>query len=342
MSPGLHEVAGQLPALGDHADTCGGDVHAVGRALADDLRIAGDDLHARLRRGFAHVGDDFAEFGDRETLLDDERRRQPLRTGARHREVVDRSVHGDVADGSARKAPRRNDIRVGREREPFTGGGTQRGGVAELFEFVVAERLEEHRVDQRGRRLAACPVRERHHVVEQPRPALPELVDPFQHTVFAFRRVLMRVRSVTGTGHVFLGHRPQAVSEHCVALLYAVDALRVHREAEVEVVGGGHPAAVVTGEPDGEQSPLLGFGDRRHQVFGIARRGQRDRDVAIACVSDDLALEDQFESDVVAQCRHHRFVGGQGPGGHRPPRAGRLNSDASVAASVELPPLPSV
>ena len=106
---GLHEAAGQLPAFGDHADACGGDVHTVGRALADDLRVAGDDLHTRLRRGFAHVGDDFAEFGDREALLDDERRRQPLRPRARHREVVDRSVHGDMADGSARKAPRRND-----------------------------------------------------------------------------------------------------------------------------------------------------------------------------------------------------------------------------------------
>src|SRR6202035_4907349 len=76
---GLYEAAGQLPAFGDHTDAGSGDVDAVCGALADDLRIAGDDLHTRLRRGFAHVRDDFAQLRDRETLLDDERRRQPLR-----------------------------------------------------------------------------------------------------------------------------------------------------------------------------------------------------------------------------------------------------------------------
>jgi hypothetical protein len=53
-----------------------------------------------------------------------------------------------------------------------------------LFEFGVAERLEKHGVDECGRRLAARAVRKRHHVVEQTRPSLPELVDALQHTVF--------------------------------------------------------------------------------------------------------------------------------------------------------------
>ena len=69
-------------------------------------------------------------------------------------------------------------------------GGSQRRGVTELFEFGVAERLEEHRVDECRRRLAARAVRERHHVVEQTWPPLPELVDAFQHAVFALGGVI--------------------------------------------------------------------------------------------------------------------------------------------------------
>ena len=77
-----------------------------------------------------------------------------------------------------------------------TGWGAQHGGVTELFEFVVAECLEENGVDESSRRLAARAVRERDHVVEQPRAPLPELVDPFQHSVFASgRRSLRRLCS---------------------------------------------------------------------------------------------------------------------------------------------------
>ena len=182
---GLDELTCQPSALRDHAHTGGGDVDAVGGALAHDLGVTGDDLHTGAGRRFAHVGDDLAEFGDREALLDDERRRQPLRPRARHGQVVDRAVHRDVPDRTAGKTPRRNDIRVGGERQPLTRGGLQHRGVAELLELVVAERLEEHRVDECRRGLPARTVRERHHVVEQPRPALPELVDAFQHPVFA-------------------------------------------------------------------------------------------------------------------------------------------------------------
>src|ERR1700693_4375350 len=83
------------------------------------------------------------------------------------------------------KARRQTTKQPGGEREPFARRCTQRRRVAELFEFVVAERLEEHRVDKRRRRLAAGTVRERHHIVEQARAALPELVDALQHAVFA-------------------------------------------------------------------------------------------------------------------------------------------------------------
>ena len=94
-------------------------------------------------------------------------------------------MHRYVPDGSAGKAQRLNDIRVGGKREPFARRCAQRRGVAELFQFLVAERFEEHRVDQGCRGFPAGAVGEGDDVVEETRAALPELVDPFQHTVFA-------------------------------------------------------------------------------------------------------------------------------------------------------------
>ena len=88
---------------------------------------------------------------------------------------------------------------------------------------------------------------------------------------------------------------------------------RAHGEAEIQVLGRGHPAAVVAGEPDGQQAPLFCLGDRRHQVLGVAGCRQGDGDVTVAGVGDDLAREDQVEPDVVAQRGDHGLVGGQRP-----------------------------
>ncbi len=95
LSPGCTRSRDSRPAFRDHADARGRDEDAVGGALADDLGVAGDDLHTGPGRRFGHVGDDFAQFGDGEALLDDEGRRKPLRACTRHREVVDRAVHRD-------------------------------------------------------------------------------------------------------------------------------------------------------------------------------------------------------------------------------------------------------
>src|SRR6185312_3249971 len=339
---GPHEAAGQLPAFGDHADARGGDVDTVGSALADNLRVAGDDLHTRLRRGFAHVGDDFAEFGDFEALLDDERRRQPLWPRARHREVIDRSVDGDVADGSARKAPRRNDKRVGREREPFTRCGAQDGGVTELFEFFVAKRLEEHRVDQRRRRLAARPVRERHHIVEQPWSALPELVDPLQHAVFAVRRGAHAWAPDSGramcswvTDH---SRYPSIAWLSCMRWMLC--------ECTVKQKSRSSAAAILP--PSCPDNPMVTSPRCFASVIAVIRSSELpDVDNAIATSRSRpwamiwrLKISSNPTSLPSAVTTASSAASDQAATGR--PRAGRLNSDASVAASVELPPLPSV
>ena len=62
--------------------------------------------HAGGRRGRGHVGDDGAELGDREALLDHEGGRQPRRPPALHGEVVDRPVDGQVPDRATREPSR--------------------------------------------------------------------------------------------------------------------------------------------------------------------------------------------------------------------------------------------
>ena len=106
-------------------------------------------------------------------------------TGARHGEVVDRAVHREMADRAAGKAPRLHDERVGGERQPLAGrqrrASPRRRGAA----VAAGERVEEHRIDERGRRLAAGAVGERDDLVGQTRPAPAERLDPVEHGRFA-------------------------------------------------------------------------------------------------------------------------------------------------------------
>ena len=94
------------------------DVAAVRLAPLDDLGVAGDDLHPGPRGRGGHRRDDPLQVRDREPLLQDEPARQVQRPRPAHRQVVDRAVHGEVADVAAREEQRRHDERVGREREP--------------------------------------------------------------------------------------------------------------------------------------------------------------------------------------------------------------------------------
>jgi hypothetical protein len=83
-----HLVAGPDPigtdidTIWDHADSRRVDVYAVAVAAIDHLRVAGHDLDAGPLRGICHGDRDRIQLVERETLLDDERRREEQRRGS--------------------------------------------------------------------------------------------------------------------------------------------------------------------------------------------------------------------------------------------------------------------
>ena len=184
-SPGRTCSGPRCRPAGIDADASRRDVQAVGGALADHLRVAGDQADAGSRGCLGHVGGDLAKLGDREAFLDHERRRQPHRLGTGDSEVVDRAVHGEMADRSAGKSPRLHDERVGGECQPLAGRQRQGCRVGKGRVLAAGECLDEHGVDQRRRRLAAGTVRERDHVVGQARPSSPECLDPVEDGCFS-------------------------------------------------------------------------------------------------------------------------------------------------------------
>ena len=153
-----HAVARLRPPEGrPHAPDAGGrDEEAVGAPALDHLRVAGDDRDARLLGGAGHRLRDPAKVLEREAFLDHERGGKPQRLGAGDGEVVDRAVHGQLADVAAREEERLDDERVGREREPVGNGG-----VAELVEQRVGELPSEELLDELPGRLPARAVGER-------------------------------------------------------------------------------------------------------------------------------------------------------------------------------------
>ena len=175
-SPG--RTGGERPAVRDDPDARRRDEQAVGGALGHHLRVAGDDLHARGLGRLRHVGDDRPQLRDREALLQHERRREPPRHRARPSRGRSRcrARRGGRSSrpGSAAAARRTSRWRT---RAAPADGSVEHGAVAELLQLLVAERLDEHRVDQRGRRLAAGAVRERDDLVAQPWPASAERLD---------------------------------------------------------------------------------------------------------------------------------------------------------------------
>ena len=87
-SPGPQRVGRQARARVAPAEAGRADVHAVGVTALDDLRVAGDDRHARRRGGARDRLDLGAQRLGVQALLEDQREaeRQRLRSG--HREVV--------------------------------------------------------------------------------------------------------------------------------------------------------------------------------------------------------------------------------------------------------------
>ena len=155
-SPGRAAAGAALARGVDEADAGGADVHAVRRAAADDLGVAGDDRHpgrARRRGGGLDLG---AQHLAVEALLEHQRERQRERLGADHREVVDRAVDGELADRAAGEAQRPHDEAVGRDRHRGAADVDDRG-VGERRELLAAERRHE----QAARPARASPCRRR-------------------------------------------------------------------------------------------------------------------------------------------------------------------------------------
>ena len=174
---GLRHPQRDVPLEDTHAGRV--DVAAVGLAALDDLGVAGDDLHPGRGRRVPHRFGDPAQVGDRETLLQDEPGRLVLGRGPAHGQVVDRAVDGQLADVPAGEEQRRDHVGVGGQRDPGRAG-LERGRVLQRFQQRVAEGVQEHRLDQRVRGLAAGAVRHRYAFLAHLGTAAPGLVDPVQ------------------------------------------------------------------------------------------------------------------------------------------------------------------
>ena len=78
----------------------------------------------RLASAMAAISARNASAG--ESFLEDERGRDGERPSARDGEVVDRAVHGELADRTAREAQRVHDEGVGGEGQPFDADSDRR------------------------------------------------------------------------------------------------------------------------------------------------------------------------------------------------------------------------
>ena len=102
----------------DGADAGRAQVHPVGGAALDDLRVAADDLDAGGAGGVRDRLDLAPQHVRVEALFEDHRDGQGQRLGARHREVVDGAVDRQLTDRSAGEAERLDDEAVGGHRHP--------------------------------------------------------------------------------------------------------------------------------------------------------------------------------------------------------------------------------
>ena len=200
-SPGWAQATPRFTSRSMMADCRGVDVAAVGLALLDHLGVAGDDLHPGRGGRVPHGLGDPAQVGDREALLEDEPGRQVQRRGAGHGQVVDRAVDGQVADVAAGEEQRRDHVGVGGERQPGAVDPQLRG-VLERLEQRVAEGVEEDRLDQGVRRLAAGAVRHRDAFFPDPGAAPPGAVDAVQDLLLPVRQ--RQLAPAPGSGRVRL------------------------------------------------------------------------------------------------------------------------------------------
>ena len=142
----------------DHAEAAGGDEQPVRLAALHHLGVAGDDGHATGGGRPGHGGDDAAQAGQVEALLQDQGDADAGGTGAGHGQVVGGAGDGQLADVAPGKFQGMDDIAVGGE-DQGAGGKPQAGGVVERLGGVAVETAQLP-VDQRLRQGAAPAVAE--------------------------------------------------------------------------------------------------------------------------------------------------------------------------------------
>jgi hypothetical protein len=104
-------------------------------------------------------------------------------SGLGHGQVVHGAVDGQVTDVAAGEEQRGHHVGVGGERDPGPAH-RQLGRVLERLEQRIAERVQEDRLDQRVRGLAAGAVRHGDALFPHLGAAPPRAVDPVQHLLF--------------------------------------------------------------------------------------------------------------------------------------------------------------
>jgi hypothetical protein len=147
-----------VDAVGDEPDPGGVDEHPVPGSGVHDLGVAGHQSHPGGPRRPSHGLGHPREVRETGALGEDEAGREHERTGAGHREIVDRAVDGQVADGPAGEEQRLHDVRVGGERQPDALHRDDRGVAETGVGGRRAERGQEQVRDQFGRQRAAAAV----------------------------------------------------------------------------------------------------------------------------------------------------------------------------------------
>jgi hypothetical protein len=166
------QLRSEIYSAGDHTDPRGRHEKLVACALLHDLRVSGDDLHARIGGCSRHGSGDLSKSVDGDAFLDDHCAGKIQRLRAADREIVDRSAHGKFANVAARKEQRIDDERIGRESQLIAmhgeRGEIEPGLILEHGWRGSVESRDEHVVDQILHCLAAAAMRERHLRHEHP------------------------------------------------------------------------------------------------------------------------------------------------------------------------------
>lgn len=122
---GLAVCAAERHARRHLAHAGGIDIDAVGPAALDHLSVARDYGHARLARRLGHRLHNLAELIHGIALFKDKAARQVAHVGARGRDIVNGSAHGEAADVATGEELRRDYKAVGRHGDAPARG--QRG-----------------------------------------------------------------------------------------------------------------------------------------------------------------------------------------------------------------------